>query len=272
MQRLVALLLGLLAASFTRPLEAQVAESRFDSRHARWTRVLETFSTKEGVDYEALAKQRGELDRYLAELEAVRLDEFSAWPRPARLAFWINAYNAYTLRLVTDHLPLESIRDIGGEDKSPWDLRVVGLAHLHPGSESPRLTLNELEHEILRAEFEDARVHAAINCASKGCPPLRRSAFTAKRVDAELDEAARAWLADPLRFAFDAKARRVTGSEILRWFESDFVRDAGSTAKWLSRYAPEEQRGWLAQGPVRLEFKPYDWSLNAVEKKLSEEK
>ena len=267
MQRLQLTLTSLLVLLLAPLSSALTAEEGFDHDHGRWTRVLGAVATTDGVDYERLAKERKELDSYLSLLEQVAHEEFGTWERDERYAFWINAYNAYTLRLVIDHLPVESIRDIGDEETSPWDLRVVGLAHLAPGIEEKQLTLNELEHRILRAEFKDARVHAAVNCASKGCPPLRTSAFTAGKLGEQLDAAARAWLADPARFRFDPRKNRVVGSEILRWFESDFVRDAESTALWIARFAPEEHRDWLRKGPVQLEFLPYDWKLNSARKK-----
>jgi Protein of unknown function, DUF547 len=236
----------------------------FDHEHGQWTKLLEATTRGAAVNYKQLERRSGELDAYLKVLQAVEPKAFGQWSREQRYAFWINAYNAYTLRLVVDHYPLKSIRDIGSEEIGTWDRRFIALKPLFPTAEGKLLSLNDIEHEILRKQFKDARVHAAVNCASKGCPPLRKAAFTAKKLEEQLDTAVREWLADEEQARFDERERSAEVSEIFRWFESDFVRDGGSVAGWLAKYAPESQRKWLAAGELTLSYKSYDWALNDV--------
>ena len=234
----------------------------FDHAHATWTKVLADFGRADGFDYRSLKKERKSIDEYLTLLLSVEVEDFETWTREQRYAFWINAYNAYTVRLVVDHYPLKSIRDIGDEELGTWDRRFIPLQHLFPQAKGKPLSLNDVEHEILRKQFEDARVHAAVNCASRGCPPLAASAFTPKGLDEQLDGVTRAWLADEERTRFDAEKGVAEVSEILRWFEGDFVRDGKSVAGWLAKFAPEKHSAWLAKGPVTLRYLEYDWALN----------
>ncbi|MCK6449110.1 MAG: DUF547 domain-containing protein [Planctomycetes bacterium] len=244
------------------------ADLTFDQTHATWTQVLREHVKGDRFDYKALVADRSKLDQYLGMLQAVPREEFERWTKEQRFAFWINAYNAYTLHLVAKSYPLESIKDLGALFKSVWDKPFVPLGHLFPDAPKKELTLNDIEHEILRPKFKDARVHAAINCASRGCPPLRSQAFVADSLSAQLDEQVRAWLADTSRNRFDAAKKKAQVSEIFSWFKEDFVRDAGSVREWLAKYAPEEHATWLraAQKELDLSYLDYSWKLNDVER------
>ena len=241
-----------------RPAEA------FDHRHEAWTAILKTHVRGDRFDYAALKKDRAALDRYLRSLEAVTREQHDAWTREQRYAYWIDVYNAYTVSLVAEKHPVDSIKDIGSLFTEVWDLELVPLKHLFPEAKGAKLTLNDVEHRILRPGFRDARVHAAVNCASIGCPPLRAEAFVAEKLDAQLDEQVRLWLADPARTRYDRAKGRVEVSKIFDWFEEDFVRDAGSVQAWVAKYAPPAEADWIRSAKkLAIAYRDYSWKLNA---------
>ena len=257
--RILGLLCLLALSTFAHGAPSGAAE--FDQTHAAWTRVLQEHQRGANLNYGALKRDRSGLDAYLKNLEGVRAEEFSKWKRADRYAFWINAYNAYTVRIVVDNYPVDSIKSIGKEG-TIWDRAFIDLAPLFPKAKGKRLSLNDIEHQILRPEFKDARVHAAVNCASIGCPPLRKEAFTGEGLDGQLDSVVRAWLADATRNGFDSETQRAQVSQVFDWFKDDFVRDAGSVTKWLARYAPKKHQEWLLRDRAALSFLDYDWKLN----------
>jgi hypothetical protein len=201
---------------------------------------------------EVTATDRAILAEYLAGLQKVRV---SGLKRAEQLAFWINLYNAATVRLVLDHYPVASIRDIrpGGLFSSgPWDAPILSV-------EGERLTLNDIEHRILRPVWRDPRVHYAINCASLGCPNLPPMAFSVGNLDALLERAARDFVNDARAVSFSSG--RLTLSSIYSWFAGDFGGDRESLLGHLRRYAGPELAARIAgyEGPIRY---AYDWSLN----------
>ena len=183
--------------------------------------------------------------------------------RAGKMAFWINAYNVLTVDLVADHWPLESIRDLDGGN--PWDARTFTVA-------GKSVTLNDIEHKILRP-MGDPRIHAAVNCASLGCPPLATTAFTATGLDAELDAASRRW-AQSTGATIDRKTGVVSLSKIFDWYGDDFV--AGATGdipgvdgkrdaalQFLARHLPTEDASWVMTGGYSVRWAPYSWKVNA---------
>lgn len=241
------------------------AQVSFDQTHALWTSVLTVHVTGDRCDYAGLKKDRAVLDRYLSQIHAVKPDQLASWTREQQFAFWINTYNAHVVDLVLSEYPVESIKDIGGLLSSVWKKSFIAMPALHPSGKPGKLSLDEIEHQILRPRFKDARVHAAINCASLSCPPLRNEAFVAERLAEQLDNQVRKWLADPTRNRFDEAKSRAEVSEIFDWFEDDFVRDGGSVVGWIAKYAPPSQSTWLSKGKVKLSFLDYSWKLNDVE-------
>lgn len=247
------------------PAPKPSAAAAFDQSHALWTEVLAAHVRGDAFDYAKLKKDRARLDQYIGVLESVKPDELAAWKKNEQYAFWINAYNAYTVRLVVDAYPIDSIKDLGSLLKSVWDREVAPLGALAPDLKSSKLTLNEIEHEILRPKFADARVHAAVNCASQGCPPLRAEAFRPADLDEQLDEQVSLWLHDEKRNRFDESKRRLQISKVFDWFKDDFVRDAKSVPAWIARYVPEHE-AWLTDPKVKLDIDhlDYSWKLNAL--------
>lgn len=254
------------AATGRVPLEArdsaQSTEMDLDAIHAPWSEVLNAHVRGGNFDYAGLKTNRAKLDAYITALESVKREELEKASKQARYAFWINAYNAYTVKRVVDAYPLKSIRDLGDDKKSVWDRDLVPLGKLYPALEKSKLTLNDIENKILRPEFKDARVHAAINCASKGCPPLRAEAFTAAKLDTQLDAQVKAWLGDTTRNRFDQSKNRIEVSKVFEWFGEDFTKSADSVPAWIARYRPSDAEWLTAKPGPKVDYAEYDWALN----------
>jgi hypothetical protein len=224
-----------------------------------------TEGTATTVDYAGFARDRAALKAYLAALSAVPRADFDAWPKAERTAFLVNAYNAYTVELILSAWPdLASIKDLGSLLRSPWKQRFFVLlgAQRH---------LDDVEHGLLRGapDFDEPRIHFAVNCASIGCPALRPEAYTAAALEAQLDDQTRRFLRDRTRNRYDAATATLAVSPIFDWYEDDFARASGSVEAWLARYAGEladlpEARGRIGRGAVSLDFTDYDWALNAA--------
>jgi hypothetical protein len=216
-----------------------------------------------GFDYAGLKRDRSVLDAYLAQLERVGPADLATWSADERFAFWVNVYNAYAVALIVDHYPVASIRDVRDLGDAVWKEPLVPLDGLRPDGQPGALSLNDVEHGILRERFQDARVHAAVNCASESCPPLRAEAFRADRLDEQLDEQVRRWLSDPARNRLRADARVLEVSKIFEWFEGDFEREAGSVPAWIARHVPADQAAWVGASPApEVRYLDYSWRLN----------
>ena len=214
--------------------------------HGRYDGVLRGHVKGGRVDYAGIrANSMPELDAYLTSVGQARLEGLS---RSDRLAFFLNAYNALVIREVARRHPLNSVQKVSGFFKK--------LKHKVAGKV---LTLDELEHKIIRPQFTDARVHFALVCAARSCPPLRAAAFQGSSLDRVLDRLTRSFINswNGVRIKDDA----IQISQLFNWFAEDFRRDAGSVGRYLARYhktaAPR-----LAK-ITRFEYLPYDWSLNA---------
>jgi len=219
--------------------------------HVLWDKLLHRHVKTDGfVDYKGFIRDSVEFKQYLALLSGANPDSKN-WTREEKMAFWINAYNAFTVQLIVDNYPISSIKDIKRGlvfVNTVWDIKFIRIG-------GKTYDLNNIEHSILRPEFKDARVHAAINCASYSCPVLRSEAFTADKLDAQLPDAMRRFVNDPLRNRVSAKKAEI--SEIFKWFRGDFVRDAGSVRAYINRYAGER----LASNG-KISYINYGWSLN----------
>jgi hypothetical protein len=176
-----------------------------------------------------------------------------------RLALWLNAYNAYTIKLVIDRSPLESIRDIGlglPVLSGPWSISFANVGGVE-------YTLNAIEHDIIREVFKDARIHFALVCAALSCPRLRQEAYEGRVLNQQLDDDARRFITDTSRNRFDPANRRVSLSKIFDWYASDFEQDGGSLRLFLTKYLDSpESRELLWSRDVTIDYLPYDWSLN----------
>ncbi len=193
------------------------------------------------------------LDQYLEKLSVVDPESL---PRSEQFAFYVNAYNAWTIKLILSRYPdVDSIKDLGSFFSSPWKKK---LARIH----GELLTLDQIEHEILRKRFNDPRVHFAINCASMGCPPLRKEPFTGRQLDMQLDRAARDFINDTRFNRLDGNTLWV--SKIFRWFSEDFGDDViGYVAKYAR--GPLRDRLMGDRKKIKVRYLDYDWSLNDVQ-------
>ena len=261
---LAVLVAPLLLASLCSPPGPPAAAARedFDHSHALWTEVLAAHVRGDDFDYAGVKKDPTKLRTYLAELQAVTPEQVAGWTTEQRFAFWINVYNAHTIQKVVDNYPIKSIRklDKAFGVKTVFNQEWIPMRRFDPDEDGDELSLNDIEHEILRARFPDARVHAAINCASVSCPPLRSEAFVATELDRQLQEQMSAFVVDTKRNKLDRDDERLRLSEIFKWFREDFERDAGSVRDYLIRYAPTEQASFIRQAKIR--YLDYDWDLN----------
>lgn len=215
---------------------------KIDKAYEAWDQLLQAYVTPGGhVNYKGFKADKN-FDKALS-LFAAKLPADS-WTKEQEMAYWINVYNAYTVKLIVDNYPLKSINDI----KDPWDQRFIVL-------EGKEFSLNQIEHEILRPKFKDPRVHFAINCASFSCPVLHNRAILPAELDATLVRLTKDFLNDLHRNRIYTKKAEV--SQIFEWFASDFEAEGGVRA-FIEKY-----RGKL-NADIKLSYLPYDWSLNEL--------
>ena len=212
----------------------------------------------DGVDYATLKTDRAALDRYVKSLAKASPGQGEA----ERTAFWINAYNALTVQHVLDHRPDTGAFSVYRDVKKFWDRRTWPVT-------GRKVTLNDIEHRILRKEFKEPRIHFALNCASLSCPPLLDRLYRGDDLDEALTRQARAFLADRSRNTFDVAKRRAELSQIFKWYREDFERERAREGTvpqlqlFLARYAPSEELARsLRKHRWSLSFRRYDWDLN----------
>jgi Protein of unknown function, DUF547 len=227
-----------------------------DHEHAAWRTILGRFVRDGEVAYGRLAREGAPLlTSYLNGLSSACADDYARWSRAERLAFWLNAYNAFTVKLVLDHYPIASIRRIGWLPGAAFREQFIPM----PGLKGGAISLDDIENGTLRADFREPRIHFALVCASRSCPVLRAEPYRAVDLDRQLDDQARVFLADPSKNRFDPTTNTLYLSSIFKWFRTDFEAAAGSLPAYVGRYRSDPR----ATAPaVRIEFLDYDWSLN----------
>ncbi len=236
-------------------ITATALADEFDQSHALFSHALSQYVRDARVDYAALKAHPQELNRYLDQVAAVTKSEFTKWTEKQQIAFLLNAYNADTLRLILDHYPIKSIKDIGSLLSGPWDQPVVKLF-------GGTATLNALEHKTLQRDYSEPRIHFALVCAAKGCPPLRPEAYVAERLDEQLDDQAKQFLVTASKNRVEVDERTVYLSPIFKWYAGDFEKKSGSVLAALKPYWPEKSAAALAGGGFKIRYTDYDWSLN----------
>ena len=225
--------------------------------HSSWNRLLGKYVRKDvsGLNRIAYSKvtqvDKAALDVYIVSLSKIEISKRS---RTVQKAFWINLYNAVTVDLILDNYPVRSIRDIksGLISIGPWGKELVAV-------ESRDLTLDNIEHNILRPIWKDPRIHYAVNCASVGCPNLHTKAFTGKNTEKFLNQLARDYINNPRGLSI--KNGRITVSKIYKWFAYDFGNSEAEILKHFAQYASPERRAALER-IGRISKSKYDWSLN----------
>ena len=228
-------------------------ESFSQPSHEIYDALLKKHVTQAGVvDYKGFLKDTVTLNKYLAILSKNPPNEKS-WSKEDQMTYWINAYNAFTIKLITNYYPIKSIKDIGSSIQipfvnTPWDLKFITI-----GKE--KMDLNNIEHGKLRKIFDDPRIHMALVCASKSCPILLNEAYDPKRLDAQLNQQTKAFLADPFRNKISADNPQL--SMIFKWYSMDFNKKGGSVREFVNRYSSVK-----IKPDAKIANTDYDWGLN----------
>ncbi len=238
------------------PLQERVPADSID--HSAWDTVLKKFVDDQGlVDYAAWKKSSVDvqaLDEYLVQLSAASFTQTS--DAKTKLAFWINAYNAVTIKGILREYPTTSIRNhtarlFGYNIWKDLQLLVEGRPY----------SLDQIEHEVLR-KMGEPRIHFAIVCASMGCPRLRNEAYVPRQLDSQLTANARSFFADPSKFRYDSRQKSIAVSPILDWFKEDFGSTEAERLRRIAPYLPDAIARQLAESGAQLTYLDYDWSLN----------
>jgi len=218
------------------------------------------------VDYVGFQRDRDQLNKVLTQLSAVSRSEFQSWTKPARLAFLINAYNAFTIKLILDADPrITSIKELGSLFASPWNKKFFTLL-------GEKRSLDNIEHDMVRrpGAYDDPRIHFALVCASIGCPGIRDEAFSSARLSWQLEDSMRRFLKDKSRNRYNPQEKVLEVSKIFDWYGDDFkgFRGYESVSAFLKAYAQllsddPAARTELAKPNIPLRFLDYDWNLNS---------
>jgi hypothetical protein len=220
--------------------------------HAIFDSLLKKHVSEQGkVDYKGFMADSEKFDTYLTLLSTNPPDR-KTWSDEEQLVYWINAYNAFTIKLIMNHYPVKSIRDIGPKLSIPLVNTVWHLEFFTIGGK--KASLDEIEHKILRKEFEEPRIHFAINCASISCPQLLNRAYTVENLEAQLEQAAKNFINDAKHNILEAN--RAELSSIFLWFKSDFTRK-GSLIDYINQYANVK----INKG-AKISHIKYNWLLN----------
>jgi hypothetical protein len=232
--------------------ETHDASASLTVDHGRWDRFLDAYldtGPSSGIyvmGYGSVTPEdRKELDRYIQSLERITVTALS---RTEQMAYWVNLYNAATVQLILDHYPVDSIRDI----RRPFDRKLLIV-------EGKELSLNDIEHRILRPIFRDNRIHYAVNCASLGCPNLQPLAYRANNLEELLQRAAREYIQHPRGMRIEGNV--MTLSSIYTWFREDFGGSEEGVLEHLARYATPDMGDEIRAFSGRIRYR-YDWSLN----------
>ncbi|WP_109618035.1 DUF547 domain-containing protein [Sediminitomix flava] len=219
--------------------------------HEKWTALLKKHVNAKGdVDYKGFKNDSKAFDEYLKLLSTNHPNKLN-WSEEERLVYWINAYNAFTVKLIIDNYPLKSIKDITAVNiplvKSPWDIKFIEI-------EGEKYDLNNIEHQILRKKFSEPRIHFAVNCASVSCPILRNEAYEAERVEEQLQEQAELFINDAKRNKI--ASNEVEISKIFSWFSGDFEQN-GTVIDFINRYSKTK-----IEDEAKVKYLDYNWNLN----------
>ncbi len=254
-----------------------VEEGKKSFSYDSYAAVLKSHVDDAGmVNYRGLQAARDKLDEFSAAAARLERKVYEKWGERDKIAFWLNAYNALTLQAIIDHYPIKSsflksrvypknsIRQIPGV----WDEIVFNVM-------GQDLTLEHIEHEILRKEFDEPRIHVAMVCAAMGCPPLLNEPYTGTKLDGQLDDRARRFLDNPTKFRIDRDKDRLYLSPILKWFAEDFTskyspekeiakhgRKVSAVLNFIAVYLKEADRDYVLAGKFKIKYLKYDWSLN----------
>lgn len=211
--------------------------------HEAWNALLTKYVTSTGkVNYAGFKADKAKLQAYLNTLSK---GISSSASKKEKMAFWINAYNAFTVKLIVDNYPTSSIKNLKGG--KPWDVKFIKIG-------SSTYSLNNIEHDILRKKFFDARLHFVLVCAAKSCPKLLNKAYTASNLYAEMDKQARLFINNPAKNKITASSGQI--SELFNWYKGDFTK-SGSLVSYINKYSKVK-----LNSNAKISHLTYDWSLN----------
>ncbi len=227
----------------TMPFIGSTRDTMASADHSKFQALLTKHVTSSGrVNYEGFKKDKSALEAYLKDLSS-NVPGSSA-SKNAKLAYWMNAYNAFTIKLVVDNYPVKSIKDIA--EGKPWNKKFISLG-------GKTFDLNTIEHEILR-KLGDPRIHVGINCASISCPKLSNKAFTESNVNAELARLTKEFVNDKSRNQLSSSSLKL--SKIFEWFKDDFTTN-GSLISWINKYSNVK-----INSDAKISYMTYNWNLN----------
>lgn len=258
----------------------EVKTDSFDHSYATYNSLLNQYVINARVNYEGFINSRAEFETFLRALGSVDKDVFESWTEEQRLAFWINAYNAFTIKAIIDHYPIKRSFTLVGIFYAPSDsiLQIKGVwTKLQFRALGNMVTLDEIEHQILRKKFNEPRIHMAINCASISCPDLRNEAYTPEKLEEQLADASINFVNNPDKGVYvNEQSGKVKLSKIFKWFGDDFINNYGSkklfnnyslkenaVLNFTSEYIEsEEVKEYLMNNKLKIGYLGYDWHLN----------
>ncbi len=219
--------------------------TKAENLHSKYDALLKTYVVDGFVDYKNLKANRAELDNYLDELAKVGKADFNTWPNDERLAYLINLYNAQTLKLIIDNYPLESIKDLGSLFKTPWEKEFISFF-------GQNVSLDDIEHGIIRKQYNEPRIHLALVCAAFSCPPLRSEAYRGDVLSSQLDDQGFQFFSSQKGLKVDHEKQKVYLTSILKWYKEDF----SSVADFAQKYSKISFQGY------DIDWLDYNWKLN----------
>ncbi|MBD2724412.1 DUF547 domain-containing protein [Hymenobacter armeniacus] len=220
--------------------------------HSAFDKLLKKHVNDKGlVDYKGFKADEKTFNQYLDLLSKNKPS--SSWCKQEQMAYWINAYNAYTIRLILDHYPVESIKDIGSKIKIPFVTTPWAIKFFSIGGE--KMSLDNIEHGTLRKKYDDPRIHFALVCASMSCPRLRNEAYTAAKLDSQLDDQGRDFLNNPAKNKIGKGSAQL--SKYFDWYKGDWTKNGQSVAKWVNKYSTTKM-----DEKTPVSYLDYNWKLN----------
>jgi len=254
----------------------------FDKSYEIYNSLLQKYVRDGRVDYEGFIESRGEFEAFLKAMGSIDPEEFGSWAENDKLAYWINAYNAFTIKAIIDHYPIERSFSLVGIFYAPSNsiLQIKGVwKKLRFRAVGRMVTLDEIEHQILRKEFNEPRIHTAIVCASVSCPNLSSEAYSGGEIQEQLTAASLRFVNNPDKgVLIDKKDNRVNVSKIFKWFGDDFIKNYGVVVSFknkslkenavlnfiLDYLVSESKKEYLKNNNFKLGYLKYDWHLNEM--------
>ena len=265
----------------------EVKSDSFDHSYSTYNSLLNEYVENASVNYSGFIDSRAEFETFLRTIGSVNENDYESWTQEQKLAFWINAYNAFTIKAIIDHYPIKRSFSLVGIFYAPSNsiLQIKGVwTKLQFRALDRMVTLDEIEHQILRKEFNEPRIHIAINCASISCPDLSNEAYVAERLEQQLAQASINFVNNPSKgIQIDEQKGKVKLSKIFKWFGEDFIQNYGGT-KLFNNYSLKENavlnftaeyleaqqtKEYLMNNKLKIGYLGYDWHLNELQDPLS---